>query len=387
MASNPPTVTVLGGFLGAGKTTLLNAILRSNPGRVAVIVNDFGEIDVDGRLIEGRDDLTAEVSLSAGCICCNIREDLIAALHGLASVEVPPEHILLETSGISDPRSVLETLESARNAGMVEVNALVVAVDALHFDGLEGRERRMAERQLAAADLVVLTKADLVDDAALGLLEHGLGERIRGVRLLRSRPGHVPVDVMLGSGVPVRGSSPAHGRGDGAVHDGNHAHAHGPDHAGDHDHDHDHDDDHDHSHGFVSWSWRSSAPLSLWALRRLITDLPGPVYRAKGFVHTTHDRSRPVVVQVAGRRADLSLGDPWGDEPPRTELVFIGRGSSCCASEGAPMETDDLRGRLEACDASNPEAGPMGAALGWLRRNVWPGSRTQPDGSNPSSAS
>lgn len=369
MARARPQVTVLGGFLGAGKTTLLNAILRSRPGRVAVIINDFGDVDVDGRLIERRDELAAEVSLSAGCVCCNIREDLMGALHGLASLDPAPDHILVETSGISDPLPVLETLASARAAGWLEVNALLVAVDALHFQGLRGRESRLAQRQLAAADFVVLTKVDLVEAEALDALHRELAARIRGVRIVRSRPDCVPVDLLLDPGDLGRGGAKGAvvppdgeaGAGSASRHD-HHAHAH--------------------PHDFDTWTYRSTEPMSLWALRRLIKDLPAAVYRVKGFAHTTRDRTRPVVVQVAGRRADLALGDPWGETVPTTELVFIGRapaaGVDPTAETDPAMDPDTLADRLAACHAGHPEAQPLGAALGWIRRNLWPGSRPKP---------
>jgi G3E family GTPase len=105
-----PRVTVLGGFLGAGKTTLLNAILGQADHRFAVIINDFGAINVDARLAAGIEASQSEVALSNGCICCTIRGDLLTALVRLCERDVPPEHVLIETSGVSDPRAIVDTL-------------------------------------------------------------------------------------------------------------------------------------------------------------------------------------------------------------------------------------------------------------------------------------
>lgn len=153
-------VTILTGFLGAGKTTLLNRLLQADHGlRMAVLVNDFGPINIDSRLVVNIEGET--ISLSNGCICCTIRDDLQQAVLQLAERPDPPEMILIETSGVSDPHAVINTFISRRMRQQFQLDSVITVIDAeqLHaqptFADLIGR-------QIAAADIVLLNKCDLV---------------------------------------------------------------------------------------------------------------------------------------------------------------------------------------------------------------------------------
>ncbi len=201
-------VTILGGYLGVGKTTLLNHLLRDTGGlRLAVLVNDFGDINIDADLIESRDGNV--LNLAGGCVCCSVGSDLVAALLELPQRPMPPDHILIETSGVALPGSVAFTV------GLVpalEMDAVIVVVDA------ETVRERASDRyvgdtvcaQLAQADLIVANKLDLVDAGAAASLDGWLRAQAPGVRIVHATQGSVPAAVILGMQEPEAGAR--HGR-------------------------------------------------------------------------------------------------------------------------------------------------------------------------------
>ncbi|MEM9222890.1 MAG: CobW family GTP-binding protein [Pseudomonadota bacterium] len=160
MSEAVPPLTIIGGYLGAGKTTLVNHILRrSNGRRLAVMVNEFGSLPIDADLIEAEDgDL---IAIAGGCVCCSYGDDLMAALAKLADLAPPPDHILLEASGVALPGSIASTVslfgQAARLHGVVVLADAERLPEFLHDPYLSDT----IERQLRAADLVVLTKTDL----------------------------------------------------------------------------------------------------------------------------------------------------------------------------------------------------------------------------------
>ena len=172
-----PTV-VIGGYLGAGKTTLVNHLLRHAGGRrIAVLVNDFGEVDIDADLIVGQD---GEVlSLAGGCVCCSFGSDLVGTLMALPERSPPPEVVLIELSGVALPAAVVR---SARLAPGIDVVGTLVVLDAADV-ARQAADRYVGDtvrQQLADADLLLLNKTDLVDAAALPALRHALQALARG---------------------------------------------------------------------------------------------------------------------------------------------------------------------------------------------------------------
>src|SRR5688572_5925331 len=192
-------VTVLTGFLGSGKTTLLNRILSEKHGkRIAVIENEFGEVGVDSELVIGAEEELFETN--NGCICCTVRGDLIRILGQLMKRRDKFDYILIETTGMADPGPVAQTFfldDELKN--QFQLDAIVTMVDAKHFEQHVDELNEPAE-QVAFADLVLLNKTDLVDEAALARIE----SRIRGIngtaKIHRTKNADVPIDRVLNVG-------------------------------------------------------------------------------------------------------------------------------------------------------------------------------------------
>lgn len=190
-------VTVIGGYLGAGKTTLVNHLLRDARGlRLAVLVNDFGALPIDADLITSRDENV--ISIAGGCVCCSFGSDLMAALLELPARTPPPEHVLIEASGVALPGSVAHSVKLLIDYAL---DAVVVLADA------ETVRQRAADhymgdtidRQLAEADLIVLNKADLVAPAALDEARVWLASKAPRARVVTAVHAQVPLAVVLGS--------------------------------------------------------------------------------------------------------------------------------------------------------------------------------------------
>jgi G3E family GTPase len=196
-ASDTVPVTVLTGYLGAGKTTLLNRILTERHGRrIAVVINEFGELGVDNDLVIGADEEVFE--MNNGCICCTVRGDLIRILGGLMKRRDRFDAILVETTGLADPAPVAQTFfvdEDVR--AKTRLDAIVTVVDAKHLPARLA-DSPEAARQIAFADVVVLNKTDLVTEAELSAVE----ARVRAINphaeLHRALRSDVPIAAVMG---------------------------------------------------------------------------------------------------------------------------------------------------------------------------------------------
>lgn len=191
----PIPVTVVGGYLGSGKTTLINHLLRNANGiRLAIMVNDFGDLPIDEDLIEASSDEI--ISLAGGCVCCSFGGDLVEAMTSLSRLNVKPDHVLLETSGVALPGAVASTLSLL--SGFTLEGVLVLAdaetVRTLAADRFMGDT---VERQLSDADLVLVNKTDLVSQAALLQLRRWLSVIAPKAQIIDTERSVIPPDVVL----------------------------------------------------------------------------------------------------------------------------------------------------------------------------------------------
>lgn len=329
-------VTVLTGFLGAGKTTLLNRILSQQHGRrYAVIVNEFGEIGIDGDLILNSDEELFE--MNNGCICCTIRGDLIKTVHGLLAKDRSFDAIMVETTGLADPGPVAQTFfVDGHLRSLTELDSVTTVVDAKHI-ALRLADSREAREQIAFADQIILNKADLVSDAELREVE----ARIHAINAIapihRAQRGEVDLAGILGRGgfdlarivdLEPHFLNPPHGEA---------GHVHGED-------CHDHDDS-IHNAEVKSISLSLSKPMDRRKVARWLTALcknrGQDILRAKGIIDVK-DNNRRLVFQAVHMILEGDLQREWRpDEERYSRLVFIGRN----------LDRAELKAGFEACAA------------------------------------
>jgi G3E family GTPase len=230
-----------------------------------------------------------------------------------------PEHILIESSGVADPAGIVSSFLEPEIWDTVQLDGVIAVVDAEQALTLPDEEAELARAQVAGGDLVVLNKVDLVDAARLEQVKDWLREIRPGMPVFETSQCRLPVEVLLGTDrmQPAMAGSAADPALDVHVHDGSRAAAA---HQGDHAHDHD-----DHGLAFDTWTYASETPMEFGLLEQVLTHLPNTVFRAKGFVQAVEKPHRRLVLQLVGRRATVSAGEPWGDDRPQTRLVFIAR--------------------------------------------------------------
>jgi cobalamin biosynthesis protein CobW len=320
--------TIITGFLGAGKTTLVRHVLENAEGRrLAVIVNEFGDVGIDGEILKscGIESCTEDsiVELSNGCICCTVADDFVPALKSLLDRSDPPEHIVIETSGLALPKPLVKAFNWPEIASRVTVDGVVAVVDGAAVaagrfaDDPEAIARQRAEDdsldhdnpleevyedQLLCADLVVLNKADLMSAAELKAVVGEIDKTLpKAVKIVEVQNGKVSVSVLLGLGAAAEAdleSRPSH---------------------------HDLEGEHDHEDfdTFVVDVPSLAAPQDL--VDRIVKATAAhDILRIKGFAEIAGKPMR-LLVQGVGERIQHQFDRPWRPgEPRRGRLVVIG---------------------------------------------------------------
>jgi G3E family GTPase len=337
-------LTILTGFLGAGKTTLLNRILNGEHGlRVAVLVNDFGAINIDADLVVGVEDNM--ISLANGCVCCSIRDDLVESVDQVLERPEAVEYILLEASGVADPMSIAATFMDPNLSDRIRIDSITCVVDAEQAlaDSEYDDFVRLKLTQIGCADMVILNKIDLAGPEEVKRVREWIDEHLNRVRIIEATRCDVPLEILLSAGR----FDMAQLAFDQNAHDNHHCddpectHEH---HSLTHQHSQDKASSRatDHSQTFSTWSFESDRPFSLEALREMVRkELPGSIYRCKGIVHIADSPEERGILQVVGRRSDVTLMGPWNGRRPRSQIVAIG-------AAGA-FDVGQLQSQFEAC--------------------------------------
>ncbi len=329
-------VTIITGFLGSGKTTLLNHILTNQAGlKTAVLVNEFGEIGIDNELlITTSDDM---VELNNGCICCTINNDLVNAVYKVLERADKIDYLVVETTGLADPLPVALTFLGTDLRDLTRLDSIVTVVDAENFS-LDLFNSEAAQSQIAYGDIILLNKADLVDEADLDTLEVRLRDLKEGARIIRTVRGQVPLSLILSIGLfdSDRHFQPQAAKQTHAGDQHHHSHEH---------HNHEHHDHDQHSHhlendGFTSVSFQSDRPFAIKKFQNFLDhQLPLNVFRAKGILWFDESPKRHVF-HLSGKR--FSLDDDQWKGSPKNQLVLIGQ----------DLDHELLRSQLEKCVCS-----------------------------------
>lgn len=324
-------LTLITGFLGAGKTTLLNRLLRQPQGRrLTVLVNDFGRINIDAELVSSQTkDL---ISLKNGCACCAVAGDLTQALIDLAEREERPDAIVLEASGIADTSGVIQI---ALTNPSIRLEGVLVVVDAETLFELaeDPHAGRLFRNQIAAADLIALSKLDLLDDAKRKAVKEWFANPFAAKPVVEVHNGDLPADVVLGIGASHEAEKELH------------------------------ESSEHHAHDFESVSFTMDEPLDGDRLHTFLDSLPNSLWRAKGVLHLKEETARRTIYQRVGKRWSYAPAEPWGDEKPHSSLVFIGPPGS--------LDQPALKAGLDGCVApEHPLTGVVGDQSGTESRTT-----------------
>jgi G3E family GTPase len=305
-------VTVIAGFLGSGKTTLVNHILGNSAGlKAAVIVNEIGEIGIDGDLIIATENDMVE--LSNGCICCSINNDLVETIFRVLERKDAIDYLVVETTGLADPLPVVLTFLRSEFRDIVRVDSIVTVADAECFS-LDLFDSPAARNQLRYGDTILLNKSDLASAAQLSDVE----EKIRTVRdrarIIRTTRCGVPLALILSIGL----FESEHLLADGCA-----------------DHDHEHAS-HLQDDGFEAISFQIDRPFAVQKFQQFLEQLPPNVFRGKGLLWLDASEKR-YIFHLVGQRFTLDESSSFA--ALQNKLVLIGRN----------LDRDQLRYQLEAC--------------------------------------
>ncbi len=312
-------VTIITGFLGSGKTTLLNHILDNKEGlKVAVLVNEFGDINIDSQLLVSIDEDMVE--LSNGCICCTINDSLIETVYQVLEKEIPVDYLIIETTGLADPLPIILTFLATELKYLTRLDSIITLVDsetftADHFDS------NIALSQIRYGDVVILNKIDRVSGKKLDDLEKFIHREKEGIRLIKSSYGQVPLGLLLDLGLTKEELYKVQLR-DFQKNRPSFSNNQSPE-----------------DFNFVSFV--SDKPFNLDKFEPFLTEkIPVNVFRAKGILWFQQSDLKHIF-QLSGLRYDLQAVE-W-DTSPQNQLVFIGRN----------LNKEEILTQLNECLASS----------------------------------
>ena len=345
--------TIITGFLGAGKTTLIRHMLENAQGRrIALIINEFGDLGVDGDILKGCGDETCReedvMELSNGCICCTVADDFIPTMEKLLAREDKPDHIVIETSGLALPQPLVRAFNWPGISTQVTVDGVVTVVDgkavtdgrfAHSVEAIDAQRKldenldhetplsELFEDQVACADMIVVNKTDLLAAAQADALVASLRSSARdGVQVVKTSMGKLPVDVLLGQGIGAEADLTSR-------HELHHHH-HDDDEHGHHHHEHDHD-------AFESFVVNLGEISDAKQFAEQTSDIirAHDILRLKGFAAVAGKPMR-LTLQAVGPRVDTYFDQPFDTAPRVTRLVVIGQ---------AGMDRMAIEAALYAC--------------------------------------
>ena len=339
MLNKIPT-TVITGFLGAGKTTLIRHLLKNAGGRnIALIINEFGDLGVDGDILKGcGDDFCKEediLELSNGCICCTVADDFIPTMQNLLERETKFDHIIIETSGLALPQPLIRAFKWPEIQTQVTVDGVITVVDGkavsegrfAHSIDAVNQQRSSDEKldhetplselfedQMNCADMIVVNKSDLLtEDQVDDLVIQLKGESRDGVQVLKSEMGVLPVDIVLGQKAIAEND----------VDRRHELHHHHHDDHHDHDH-HDHDHHHDDFESFVV-SMQEIKDITTFTQKVIKVITEHDILRLKGFV-AVEGKPLRLTIQAVGPRLDSYFDKAFNvHEERETKIVVIGQ--------------------------------------------------------------
>jgi len=291
-------VTMITGFLGSGKTTLLNYILQNFENyKVAVLVNEFGDINIDSQFLIAVEENMIE--LTNGCICCTINDNLADAVYRVLERQDRIDYLIVETTGVADPLPIALTFLGTELRDLTQLDAIVTVVDAETFTPTEHYNSGAAMNQILYGDIILLNKTDLVAEAKVNELEGYLCSIKERARILHSEYGKVPLSLILDVNLSGSGSSTETLT----------ASDTGPKHL---------DND-----GFMSVSFQSDRPIALKKFQQFLDyQLPDNVFRAKGVLWFAESPRRHLF-QLSGKR--FTIDDSEWTTAPKNQMVLIGR--------------------------------------------------------------
>ena len=310
-------ITAITGFLGAGKTTLLNYILTHNGGlKFGVVVNDYGDINVDADLVAAKTD--EKLELTNGCICCSLKTlDLQDAIDQFTHPNAGIDYILIEASGLAQPKDLALTLRNTIGL-RVRLDGIVTVLDAYNLEK-NASASDLASEQIEYTDFVIINKTDLISKEKIKQIRQLIKSINPKARVLEAVSGAIDLRLILDQDVFLS-------------------------HIKEFDESHTHDHVHDQ---FETFSFSADQPLHPKRFQEFVnTQLPTTVYRAKGFVDLgSKGHHRKYILQVVGTRAEITY-DNWRDSNPATGLVFIGQN----------MPQKQILNDLKSCIDEDPDS-------------------------------